>query len=123
MFQQIQFEACHRLSYCSQYCREVHWTLNHSLFCQFTNSVRKKEEATTIGRKINESSAILQGHHEDNKTISMSYNSAFEILPVKVPHPIFEAEAEITNELRYPSSSSTSTSKKKSLKTLVTSPC
>ncbi|CAF1925599.1 unnamed protein product, partial [Rotaria magnacalcarata] len=31
---QVKFQTCphcHKLTYCSQYCREVHWTLNHNL--------------------------------------------------------------------------------------------
>jgi hypothetical protein len=95
---QIKFEDCpncHQLSYCSQYCREVHWTLNHNLSCQ---SVK------------------------DNKTALISYHSAFETLPVQISQPIIEATTEITNDLCYPSSSSSSSSstgKKKSFKTLL----
>jgi hypothetical protein len=102
---QIQFEDCphcHQLLYCSQYCREVHWTLNHNLSCRSIKSNTNKEELT-------------------NKTTSMSYNSAFETLPIQITQPVIETTAEITNNLYYPSSSSSSssTSKKKSFKTLL----
>lgn len=51
---------------------------------------------------------------------SISYNSAFETLPVHISHPIMEATAEITDDLCYPSTSlSSSNVKKKSLKTLL----
>jgi len=95
---QIKFEDCpncHQLSYCSQYCREVHWTLNHNLSCRPV----KKEESTVLC------------------TINRIQNSAFETLPIQIS----QAGAEITNDLCYPSSSSSSssTSKKKSFKTLL----
>ncbi len=58
--------------------------------------------------------------YQENNTVSMSHNSAFETLPVPMSQPVIEATAEITNELCYPSSSSSSTTvKKKSLKTLL----
>ncbi|CAF1163967.1 unnamed protein product [Rotaria sp. Silwood1] len=47
----IKFEDCpycHKLSYCSQYCQEVHWTLNHHLSCRSVNSDRKKAESTVL---------------------------------------------------------------------------
>jgi hypothetical protein len=61
---------------------------------------------------------MIPSYNQDNKTISMFQNSAFETLPVQIS----KTEAEITNELCYPSSSfssSSSTGKKKSFKTLL----
>ncbi|CAF0789664.1 unnamed protein product [Rotaria sordida] len=115
---QIKFEDCpycHKLSYCSQYCREVHWTLNHNLLCRPMNSDRKKEESTVLC-KIDGVSGIIPLDYQDKKTTPITYNSAFETLPVQISHPIVEATAEITNNLCYPSSSNV---KKKSLKTLL----
>lgn len=101
LFQQIRFEVCphcQQLSYCSQYCREVHWTLTHSSVCR-----ARKDESTVLCTK---------NRFPDN--------SAFETLPVHISHPTLEATAEITNELCYPTpSSSSSTSKKKSFRTLL----
>ncbi|CAF3878469.1 unnamed protein product [Rotaria sp. Silwood2] len=118
---QIKFEDCpycHKLLYCSQYCREVHWTLNHNLLCRPISSDRKKEESTVL-YKMDEFSGRTQIDYQKKKTTSMAYNSAFETLPVQISHPIIEATAEITNDLCYPSSSSSSNVKKKSLKTLL----
>jgi len=107
---QIQFEDCphcHQLSYCSQYCREVHWTLNHNLSCRSVKPNIKKEESTVLCT-INRLSEMLPSQFQ---------NSAFETLPIQIS----QAGAEITNDLCYPSSSSSSssTSKKKSFKTLL----
>jgi len=119
---QIQFEDCphcHKLLYCSQYCREVHWTLNHNLSCRPVNPERKKEESTVLCM-IDRFSEITPTNYQNNKITSMSHNSAFETLPVQMSQPVIEATAEITNDLCYPSStSSSSTGKKKSLKTLL----
>jgi hypothetical protein len=49
-------------------------------------------------------------------------NSAFETLPVQITEPVVEKTTEMTNNLCYPSSSSSSSSltgKKKSFKTLL----
>ncbi|CAF0887799.1 unnamed protein product [Rotaria sp. Silwood1] len=118
---QIKFEDCpycHKLSYCSQYCREVHWTLNHNLLCRPMKSDRKKEESTVLC-KMDGFSGIKPIDYQEKKTTSMAYNSACETLPVQISQPIIEATAEITNDLCYPSSSSSTNVKKKSLKTLL----
>ncbi|CAF3401501.1 unnamed protein product [Rotaria socialis] len=119
---QIKFEncpSCHKLSYCSQYCREVHWTLNHNLFCQAVNSDGKKEEST-VRCKIGRISGMTSSDYQERKTTSMTYNSAFETLPIQISHQVMEATVENTNDLCYPSSSSSSSNvKKNSLKTLL----
>lgn len=105
------------LSYCSQYCREVHWTLTHNLSCQSVNHDRKKEDSTVLCM-IDRFSGIPP--YQETNIVSMSHNSAFETLPVQMSQPVIEATAEITNDPCYPSSSlSSSTTKKKSLKTLL----
>ncbi|CAM4752115.1 unnamed protein product [Rotaria magnacalcarata] len=117
---QIKFESCpccHKLSYCSQYCREVHWTLNHNLFCRPVNSDRKKEEST-VGCKIGRISGMTSSDYQERKTTSMTYNSAFETLPIQVSRQVMEATVENTNDLCNPSSSSSNV-KKNSLKTLL----
>ncbi len=104
---------CHKLSYCSQYCREVHWTFNHNLSCRSINRDEQQKEDSTVLCMINRFSETLPPENNTD-------NSAFETLPVHMSQPVIEATAEITNELCYPSSSSTSsTVKKKSLKTLL----
>lgn len=65
---------------------------------------------------IDRFSRISPSHYQDNKTTLMSHNSVFETLPIQMSQPVIEATAEITNDLCYPSSS---TGKKKSLKTLL----
>ncbi|CAF0846204.1 unnamed protein product [Adineta ricciae] len=114
---QVQFEDCphcRTMSYCSQYCREVHWTLNHNLSCLPVNS--------------NEMSSV--DYAENNQTASIGCKTAFETLPVPLPPPptsTDEVRQEITtNELCYPSSSASSSSsaattgvKKKSFQTFL----
>jgi hypothetical protein len=121
-FKKVKFQRCphcHKLSYCSQYCREVHWTLNHNISCRSMNHDGKKEDSTVLCI-IDRFSETLPRPYQENNTVSMSHNSAFETLPVQMSQPVIEATAEITNELCYPPSSSTSsTAKKKSLKTLL----
>jgi hypothetical protein len=95
------------LFYCSQYCREVHWTLKHNLSCQ---SDKQKEESTVLCMMDRFS------QYQDNKTTSISHNSVFETLPIQMSDSVIKETAEITNDLCYPSSS---TGKKKSLKTLL----
>ncbi|CAF1146573.1 unnamed protein product [Adineta steineri] len=119
----IQFENCphcHTMSYCSQYCREVHWTLNHNLSCLPMNSNRKTEESTVlcmIDRFSDQLSSSSSDYH-NNKTASVCYKSAFETLPVQLPQTIIETTTdEITNDLCYPSLSPIE--KKKSLKTFL----
>jgi len=127
IFKQVKFQNCphcHKLSYCSQYCREVHWTLNHSISCRSINHDRQKEDSTVLCVIDRFSETLLPPPppppYQENNTVSMSHNSAFETLPVQMSQPVIEATAEITNELCYPSSSSSSTTvKKKSLKTLL----
>jgi len=122
---QMQFQFCphcRHLSYCSQYCREVHWTLNHHLSCRANNSSNgKKDESTVLCVTDRYTGQPLQLDREENTTVSMSHNSAFETLPVHMSKPMIEATADVTNELCHPSTSSTSstTAKKKSFKTLL----
>jgi hypothetical protein len=105
------------LSYCSQYCREVHWTLNHNLSCRSVNRDRKKEDSTVLCMIDRFSGTSF---NQENHPMSMSHNSAFETLPVQISQSAIEATAEITDNPCYPSSSSSSTAvKKKSLKTLL----
>ena len=108
---------CQQLAYCSQYCREVHWTLNHSSIC------RSKKEQSTV---------LCTQNRFPEKTSSnpkMMY-SEFETLPIQISHQNIETTAEITKDLCYPTSlaaattttttsSSSSTSKKKSFRTLL----
>ena len=113
---------CHQLSYCSQYCREVHWTLNHNRSCRSTNDHGHKEDSTALctNDRFSETLSLPSSSYQENNTIPISHYSAFETLPVPVSQPVMEASAEITNELYYPSSSSSSsTVKKKSFKTLL----
>ncbi len=125
-FKKIQFEDCphcHTMSYCSQYCREVHWTLNHNLSCLHVNSNRKNEESTVLCMIDRfPGISLSSSYYQNNKTTSISYQSAFETLPVQLPQPVIEATDEMTNDLCYPYpslSSSSSNEKKKSLNTLL----
>jgi hypothetical protein len=69
---------------------------------------------------IDRFSEKLPPPYQENNTVSMSHNSVFETLPVQMSQPVIEVTAEMTNEQYYPSSlSSSSTVKKKSLKTLL----
>ncbi|CAF3755626.1 unnamed protein product [Adineta steineri] len=120
---QVKFQNCphcHKLSYCSQYCREVHWTLNHNISCRSIYNNEKKEEDSTVLCMTDRFSETLPQPYQANNTVSMSHNSAFETLLVQISQPVIEATAEITNELCYPSASSlpSTTVKKKSFKTL-----
>ncbi|UJR10306.1 hypothetical protein I4U23_014512 [Adineta vaga] len=123
---QIQFEDCphcHTMSYCSQYCREVHWTLNHNLSCLPVHTNGKNDQSTMLCM-IDRFPEISSFENRNNKTTSFCYKSAFETLPVQLPQASTnEITEEITtNELCYPSSSSsssTTTEKKKSFKTFL----
>ena len=111
---------CRKLFYCSQYCREVHWTLNHNISCRSIHHDGEKEDSTVLcitDRFCETLPQAYQAHH----TVSMSHNSAFETLPVQISQPVIETTAEITNEWCRPSSSSpmSSTVKKKSFRTLL----
>ena len=118
----MQFQTCPHcqvLTYCSQYCREVHWTLNHHLSCRSARSNVKRDESMALGSTDRYSGRTLPVDQESS-SVSMSHNSAFETLPVQMSQPVLEATAEITNDLCHPSSSSSSsTAKKKSFKTLL----
>jgi hypothetical protein len=121
----MQFQACphcHILSYCSQYCREVHWTLNHHLSCRSNQANGKKDDSTVLCLTDRYTGRTLPIDN-DNTTVSMSHSSAFETLPVQMSKPMIDATAEITTELchQHPSTSSSSstTAKKKSFKTLL----
>ncbi|CAF1023218.1 unnamed protein product [Rotaria sordida] len=117
---QVKFQNCphcHKLSYCSQYCREVHWTLNHNSSCRSINHNGKKDDSTILCM-INRCSETLPTPYQENNTLSIFHKSIFETLPIQMSQPVIESTAEITNELCYPSSSSTTT-KKKSFKTLL----
>lgn len=114
------------MSYCSQYCREVHWTLNHNLSCLPVNSNGKNEQSTVLCviDRFPEMSSV--DYAESNQTASIGCKSAFETLPVPLPPPSTTTEI-TTNELCYPSSSASSSSsattttgvKKKSFQTFL----
>ncbi|CAF1240160.1 unnamed protein product [Adineta ricciae] len=121
---QVKFQYCphcQKLSYCSQYCREVHWTLNHNLSCRSAQQSNEKDENSIVLHLSDRFSESLPQVYHVNNTVPMSNNSAFETLPVQTSQAMIEATAEITNETCYPSStpSSSTTVKKKSFKTLL----
>jgi hypothetical protein len=122
ILKQMQFQDCphcHQLSYCSQYCREVHWTLTHNISCRSVNQNNKKDQSTVLCM-IDRFSGVSPLPYQDDKTVSISHNSVFETLPVQISQPIIDATTEMTNDLCCPSSSSSSsTDKKKSFKTLL----
>ncbi|CAF4066199.1 unnamed protein product [Rotaria magnacalcarata] len=119
---QVKFQTCphcHKLTYCSQYCREVHWTLNHNLSCRSINNYIKKEDSTVLYTN-NRCYETLPAPYQDNNTLSMLHSSTFETLPVQISQSVIQPTDEIKNELCYPSlSSSSTTTKKKSFKTLL----
>lgn len=111
---------CQLLSYCSQYCREVHWTLNHHQSCRSNSHTARRDESTALCVTDRYPGRLLTAD-QDQTTMSMGHNSAFETLPVHMSQPVIEATAEISNEHCHPSSSSSSstTTKKKSFKALL----
>ena len=120
----MQFQICphcHLLSYCSQYCREVHWTLNHHLSCRSNHQTTGKRDESTALCVTDRYPGRFIAADQDQTTVSMVHNSAFETLPVQMSQPVIEATAEISKDLGHPSSSSCSstTAKKKSFKALL----
>ncbi|UJR35693.1 hypothetical protein I4U23_028442 [Adineta vaga] len=119
---QVKFQHCphcQKLSYCSQYCREVHWTLNHNLSCRSSHPYDEKENSTVLQVTDRFCESLPHVYHANN-TVSMSHNSAFETLPVQISQPMIEPTTEITNEICCPSSTTSSaTVKKKSFKTFL----
>jgi len=115
-----QCPHCQKISYCSQYCREVDWTRTHNMSCRSINHDRPKEDST-VACLINRCSETIPTGDQENNMMSMFHRSTFETLPVQIAQPSTEATAEITSDLGYPSSSSSSSSntKKKSFRTLL----